>query len=729
MTGRGKHIRQVTTLISLTILCLGVKGQEGNGVLDRISQKFVNYCREYPWEEIYIQTDREEYISGEELWFNAYLIDRQSGKPGTESSIVYFEILNYDNRPVVQKRIRLEQGSGPGEIQLSDTLGSGEYIIRAYTNRMRNFLPSNCFMKKIIVYNALSNQEFKSISKLTTLTADKADPGGSNASNKGGFRIQVSGPGSGNRVLNIETTSDFRLANNNICYMLIQSRGRISYKSTISLSDNITVTNLPGTAFIPGISQVVFFDASGLPAAEKYLFTPAGKSGNATITAPVSCKKREKISIEVELNKELLTKLGSPEFSISVAESAGKSSPGIDDYIVFGSEFGFIPDEISGSLTGDVPDRIMESFLATIKSSWIDWKSILSGINPVLKYPGEKEFHYLSGRLMNRNIPVPGAYKYVFLSTPGKKASFRYAKTDEQGNFSFTLPVTGEPRDIIIQPESIEKDITIKMESSFSGAYPTTVSVPDTLPGDFRSYISRQGANYQVIKIYGSDMEEKNPGITALAGGLKRFYGKPDIELIMDDYIKLPVMQEVFFELLPGVSLRKKREEYEVTIADPVEIRIYEKPPVLFVDGVVVHDPAVIANLDPELVEQIDVVKERYAVGDYIFYGLVNIISRAGNYSCVELPEYAIRMPYRVADPVRVFSSPAYSDARARGSRLPDLRHTLFWNPEVKPDAGGKARIEFWSSDYATDYVVNIQGITPDGKTIILRKNIKIKVG
>jgi len=197
----------------------------------------------------------------------------------------------------------------------------------------------------------------------------------------------------------------------------------------------------------------------------------------------------------------------------------------------------------------------------------------------------------------------------------------------------------------------------------------------------------------------------------------------------MDDYIKLPVMQEVFFELLPGVSLRKKREEYEVTIADPVEIRIYEKPPVLFVDGVVVHDPAVIANLDPELVEQIDVVKERYAVGDYIFYGLVNIISRAGNYSCVELPEYAIRMPYRVADPVRVFSSPAYSDARARGSRLPDLRHTLFWNPEVKPDAGGKARIEFWSSDYATDYVVNIQGITPDGKTIILRKNIKIKVG
>jgi hypothetical protein len=729
MTGRGKHIRKLTTLIFLTISCLGVKGQEGNGVLDRISQKFVNYCMEYPWEEIYIQTDREEYISGEDLWFNAYLIDRQSGKPGTESTIVYFEILNYDNRPVVQKRIRLEQGSGPGEIQLSDTLGSGEYLIRAYTNRMRNYLPSNCFMKKITIYNSLSNQEFKSISKLTTLTSDSADPGGSNASNDGGLRIRINGTGSGNRVLNIETTSDFRLTNNNICYMLIQSRGRISYKSTFNLSENITLTTLPGTVFIPGISQVVLFDATGLPVAEKYLFTPAGKPENASIAAPVSCKKREKISIEVELSKELLTKSGAPELSISVAESVGKSSPGIDEYIVFGSEFGAIPDEISELLPGDIPDQIMERFLATIKSSWIDWKSILSGSHPTLKYPGEREFHYLSGRLMNRNIPVTGADKYVFLSIPGKKASFRYAKTDEQGNFSFMLPVTGESRDIIIQPEFIEKDITIKMESSFSGAYPQAVSVPDTLPEEFRNHLSRQGANYQVIKIYRSGQEENSPVTTALADGLKRFYGRPDIELIMDDYIKLPVMQEVFFELLPGVSLRKKREEYEVTIADPVEIRIYDKPPVLFVDGVVVNDPAVIGNLDPELVEQIDVVKERYAVGDFIFYGLVNIISRAGDYSCVELPEYAIRMPYRVADPVRVFSSPAYSDTRAKGSRLPDLRHTLFWNPEVKPDAGGKARIEFWSSDYATDYVVNIRGITPDGRTIILRKNVKIKVG
>ena len=38
-----------------------------------------------------------------------------------------------------------------------------------------------------------------------------------------------------------------------------------------------------------------------------------------------------------------------------------------------------------------------------------------------------------------------------------------------------------------------------------------------------------------------------------------RFYGQPDIELVLSDYISLPVMNEIFFELLPGVSTEKEK--------------------------------------------------------------------------------------------------------------------------------------------------------------------------
>ena len=138
-----------------------VNGQTELTMTDYLSQKFVQYCNAVPREEIYIQTDRDEYISGEYLWFNAYLIDRQSLKPSSSSKIVYFELLNPENRPVVQKRIGLVKGFGPGEINIPDTLTTGTYTIRAYTSWMKNFLPYNCFIKDIKIYNALSSKTFK----------------------------------------------------------------------------------------------------------------------------------------------------------------------------------------------------------------------------------------------------------------------------------------------------------------------------------------------------------------------------------------------------------------------------------------------------------------------------------------------------------------------------------------------------------------------------------------
>jgi len=207
----------------------------------------------------------------------------------------------------------------------------------------------------------------------------------------------------------------------------------------------------------------------------------------------------------------------------------------------------------------------------------------------------------------------------------------------------------------------------------------------------------------------------------------KRFYGEPDVELRMADYIKLPVMQEVFFELMPGVSLKAKKATYELTILDPVEKKFLDKQPVLMVDGVVINDASIIANLDPEIVEEIDAYKQKYFVGDYFFYGLINVITKAGNYSSVILPNYAMRIPYKVIDPLNSFKSPDYSSVEMKSNRIPDFRNTLYWNPSVKTDKEGKAGIEFWSSDNTTDYMINIQGVTSNGKMISLRKILSVK--
>jgi hypothetical protein len=309
---------------------------------------------------------------------------------------------------------------------------------------------------------------------------------------------------------------------------------------------------------------------------------------------------------------------------------------------------------------------------------------------------------------------------------PGKNATFQYAITDENGNFVFTIPLDNKNKDLIIQPEETDRNDNIKIETSFSEKYPEFVPVKDNSSERLPQDVSKLGINYQVMKIYKSDEIAEKSAPVVFTGGSQRFYGKPDIELIMDDYIKLPVMQEVFFELIPGVFLRKKKTDYEITIADPVENRVYDKPPLLLIDGVVIKDPAVIANLDPELVEKIDAVKSRYFIGEYMFYGLVNVITRAGDFSNITLPDYAVRLPYRITEPVNSFLSPDYSSQEKRQNRIPDFRNTLYWNSSVETDKDGRASIEFWGSDIDSEYAISIEGFTGTGISVSAKKNFRL---
>jgi hypothetical protein len=86
-----------------------------------------------------------------------------------------------------------------------------------------------------------------------------------------------------------------------------------------------------------------------------------------------------------------------------------------------------------------------------------------------------------------------------------------------------------------------------------------------------------------------------------------------------------------------------------------------------------------------------------------------------------------VRLPYKVIDPLRSFVSPNYSSQEMKDSRIPDYRNTLYWNPSVNPGKDGRAIVEFWSSDNKSDYLINIQGITQEGKTFSFQKNLKVK--
>ena len=703
-------------------------GQVQKDMADYLKQKFLTYSATVPREEIFLQSDRDEYVSGEDLWFSIYSIDRQSFKPSLKSRIVYFELLNAVNRPVVQKRILVDKGFGPGQIVIPDTLSTGTYIIRAYTSWMKNFLPYNCFAKRILVYNTLNAKEFKE--KLNAGNIIKKGDNNNLPRENKNRSVTLSVNNSKPDILEIFVNADekFRSENNNLFYIFIQTHGNINHVGTEKMTQDTTLISIPKASLSTGINQITIFNSNGEPVAERYNYTCVRENSFLTIHSVDSCNLRDKITLEIDPGNVASEALNSSNLSISVVP--GKTYPDtmdINDYMVFGTEYGALPlSMINGRKISDLPREVIDSILINVRSNWIDWKVILSDDLPHFKYRMEKEDHFLLGKLVTNDQQAVHSSELLFMCTPEKEAAFQYTRTDDEGNFSFNIHIDEGLKDIIIMPDDAGINHKIIIESSFSDRYPEHVISVDSSARSLPSDISKLSVNHQVQKIFETSAIGPPMKPVFLPSIPKRFYGKPDIELILADYISLPVMGEIFFELLPDVYLKKRKSGYEISIASHVGDDLFVTSPSLMTDGVIIKAPSIIANLDPEIVEKIDVIKEKYLVGKYFFPGIVNVITRSGDFSCISLPDYMIRLSYRVIDPVWSFVSPDYSSEEMKEIRIPDYRNTLYWNPSVKPGKDGKARVEFWSSDNKSDYLLKIQGITQEGKILSFKKIIKV---
>ncbi len=309
---------------------------------------------------------------------------------------------------------------------------------------------------------------------------------------------------------------------------------------------------------------------------------------------------------------------------------------------------------------------------------------------------------------------------------PGKTPRFQYAVTDNEGNFSFILPVDEEERDVIIQTENISAGYKILLRSEYSDQIPLTRLVIDTATAE-PAYIAKWRLNSQVGRIYGATNTGEDIKPDTSHAFYRRFYGKPDFTLEMDKYVRLPLMEEVFFELVPRVRMKKTNTSYEIIMLDPAGNSMYNVPPILMIDGVIIRDPSLIGEMNPDIVEKIDVLWNTYLVDAFRFSGIVNVITRRADFSSGRVPPGSLRLLYKISEPVATFFSPEYSLQEKRQSRIPDFRNTMYWNPALRTGKDGKVKVEFWTSDYAADYSFIIQGLNGEGEAFSYSKVIKVE--
>ena len=125
--------------------------------LPRIIASFQRYLAELPEEKIYLHQDRETYTSGETIWFKAYLTQGPFHLPSTLSSTVYVELIDDQNQLIQKELIYSPNGFGSGQVQLPDSLPSGTYLLRAYTQWMKNVGEEYFYQRPIKVLSEFSS--------------------------------------------------------------------------------------------------------------------------------------------------------------------------------------------------------------------------------------------------------------------------------------------------------------------------------------------------------------------------------------------------------------------------------------------------------------------------------------------------------------------------------------------------------------------------------------------
>jgi hypothetical protein len=218
------------------LLCFACNAGFGQSeMLNSLKKGFDQYRRQNLQEKLFVHMDKSFYVAGEIMWFKIYDVDGTFNKPLDLSKIAYVEVIDRDQKPVMQAKISLDLGKGSGSFFVPLTVKSGNYKFRAYTNWMKNFSPDYFFEKNITVINSLKKLSDKPTSEAGT------------------YNIQFF-PEGGNLVSGIESVIGFKVTDNS-------GKGIDDFRGSIIDQNNNSVVLFGAHKF--GMGHFTFKPAEG----------------------------------------------------------------------------------------------------------------------------------------------------------------------------------------------------------------------------------------------------------------------------------------------------------------------------------------------------------------------------------------------------------------------------------------------------------------------------------
>jgi hypothetical protein len=161
-----------------SIACVNTAvGQTARDIIKKDNQK-LKVLQAIPVEEkVYLHFDRTYYAPGDTIYFAAYLTMGDHHLPSTISGVLHADLIDPENRIHQSIKLVVNKGVTWGDFALPDSLYSGNYRVRAYTQWMRNS-PQYGFFEKMIPVGGTKKLQAKAETQIVKLNETSFLPEG-----------------------------------------------------------------------------------------------------------------------------------------------------------------------------------------------------------------------------------------------------------------------------------------------------------------------------------------------------------------------------------------------------------------------------------------------------------------------------------------------------------------------------------------------------------------------
>jgi len=751
-------------------------------VLPDMTPAFSAYQQQHPREKIFVQTDKNFYLTGELIWFKVYVVDANSNLPADLSKVAYVDVLDKNNNSLLQAKVAVKNGSGSGSFYIPVTALNGAYKLRSYTNLMKNYGADLFFEKRLTIVNPQSDPEQVKVKK-TGLDLQFFPEGGdltAGLRSKVGFKV-TDADGSGRSFTGVvinqrnDTVARFKTLKFGIGQFTFTPEASGSYKAIGRAADgeivirelpsikkqgavlsvagiaagkiNIQVSsNLPQELFLfvhhgekgivaqrlqlvdqqaafnideekmqDGINYITLFDQTGQALAERLYFKKPVKSLNivASLNAG-SFDVRQKVDLDLTTRTESgAGQVADLSLSVYRLDPLHQRDPAdIVSYLLLSSELkGEIESPeyyLQNSSTESA--EALDNLLLTQGWRRFSWKEVVSGKPGVLKFLPEYNGHLIAGKITDKNGRL-AADKIVYVGMPGKRVQLYSAISDSAGNFLFNTKDFYGQNELIVQTNyELDSLYQISIQQPFFEQYSQRMLPAFNLMPVFAEELRQQSVSAQVQNIYsGSKFKQfYYPGIDSAA-----FFGSVHKTYDLDNYVRFTTMEEVFREYVKEAFVSRKQKRFHIKLL--TETALLEEDPMVMLDGVPYFNLDRVFAMDPLKIKTMKIVNSRYHYGPAVFDGIISLQTFKGDLGGTEIDPHTVVLDYEGMQLQREFYSPVYDSAVQKNSRLPDFRNVLYWSPEIRTDAKGKAKLNFYTSDLSGSYIGILQGISSAG--------------